>query len=222
MECEIQDVALRDEALGNIALRTWATDPIAPGSPVWIGFDPGRDKCGRAIVGLDPSADGNRLDQARLDQARLDPSRLNPSRLDPSRLDPSRLDQARLDQSRLDQYVIADLAVVRSPQAVVQLQEDCQRYCVQAIALGNSTTSRQWHQDLHNALTATLGDAAPPLISVDERNTTLEARDRYWMLFPPRGLQRLIPSGLRLPPRPVDDVAALLLLERYFNQHRTH
>ena len=138
---------------------------------MWIGFDPGRDKCGRAIVAVDSSS----------------------------------------------RYVIVDLAVVRSPQAVAQLQADCQRYAVQAIALGNSTTSRQWHQDLSAALGAVLGDAAPPLISVDERNTTLEARDRYWLLFPPRGLQRLIPGGLRMPPRPVDDVAALLLLERYFN-----
>lgn len=167
----LQEVEGQNVTLQDVTLQTWATGPIAPGSSVWIGFDPGRDKCGRAIVAVDSSS----------------------------------------------RYVIVDLAVVRSPQAVAQLQADCQRYAVQAIALGNSTTSRQWHQDLSAALSAVLGDAVPPLIAVDERNTTLEARDRYWILFPPRGLQRLIPGGLRMPPRPVDDVAALLLLERYFN-----
>jgi hypothetical protein len=49
---------------------------------------------------------------------------------------------------------------------------------------------------------------------VDERGTTLEARRRYWQLFPPRGWRRLLPQGLRQPPRDWDDVVAQLLLER--------
>jgi hypothetical protein len=49
---------------------------------------------------------------------------------------------------------------------------------------------------------------------VDERGTTLAARRRYWELFPARGWRRLLPMGLRLPPRDWDDVVAQLLLER--------
>lgn len=49
-----------------------------------------------------------------------------------------------------------------------------------------------------------------------KKNSTLEARDRYWTMYPNRGLQRLIPLGLRVPPRPVDDIVAILLIERYF------
>lgn len=56
---------------------------------------------------------------------------------------------------------------------------------------------------------------AVEVIAVDERNSTLEARDRYWQLFAPQGWQRLIPKGLRLPPRPIDDIVAIVLLERY-------
>ncbi|HBB34174.1 MAG TPA: resolvase, partial [Cyanobacteria bacterium UBA9273] len=40
-------------------------------------------------------------------------------------------------------------------------------------------------------------------------------RDRYWQMYPPKGLQRLIPKGMRQPPRPVDDIVAILLIERY-------
>ncbi|QTX32776.1 endonuclease [Aminithiophilus ramosus] len=47
---------------------------------------------------------------------------------------------------------------------------------------------------------------------VDESFSTLRARELYWRLHPPRGLLRLLPSGLRLPPRDVDDLAAWSLL----------
>ena len=51
---------------------------------------------------------------------------------------------------------------------------------------------------------------------VDEKNSTLEARSRYWQMYPATGLNKLIPEGLRLPPRPVDDIVAILLIERYY------
>jgi RNase H-fold protein (predicted Holliday junction resolvase) len=50
---------------------------------------------------------------------------------------------------------------------------------------------------------------------VDERETTLQARARYFADHPPRGWRRLIPRGMLLPSRPIDDYAALLIAERY-------
>jgi len=50
---------------------------------------------------------------------------------------------------------------------------------------------------------------------VDERETTLRARARYFRDHPPRGWRRLIPRGMLLPDRPVDDYAALLIAERF-------
>ena len=57
-----------------------------------------------------------------------------------------------------------------------------------------------------------------PITMVDERNSSVEARDRYWEMYPPQGLTRLIPQGLRVPPRPIDDIVAILLIERYLAQ----
>ena len=54
-----------------------------------------------------------------------------------------------------------------------------------------------------------------PVVLVPEAGSTLAARRRYWQLEPPRGWRRLLPQGLRLPPRDVDDVVAQLLLERH-------
>ena len=48
----------------------------------------------------------------------------------------------------------------------------------------------------------------------DEYGTTLETRNIYWKLHPPRGLLRLIPLSLRTPPRPIDDLAAYAIALR--------
>jgi hypothetical protein len=34
-------------------------------------------------------------------------------------------------------------------------------------------------------------------------------------MYPPQGLKKLIPQGMRLPPVPIDDIVAILLIERY-------
>ena len=76
-----------------------------------------------------------------------------------------------------------------------------------AVVLGNGTGSKPWQQWL-------VVQQLPALV-VAEAGTTLEARQRYWELEPARGWRRLLPRGLRLPPRDVDDVVAQILLERH-------
>ncbi|HEY9806770.1 MAG TPA: hypothetical protein V6D04_09380, partial [Candidatus Obscuribacterales bacterium] len=56
------------------------------------------------------------------------------------------------------------------------------------------------------------------VVLVDERYSSLEARDRYWKMYPPKGLYRLIPQGMRTPPRSLDDIVAILLIERYLER----
>jgi RNase H-fold protein (predicted Holliday junction resolvase) len=48
----------------------------------------------------------------------------------------------------------------------------------------------------------------------DERMTTLEARNLYWRLHPPKGLWGLLPRSLLVPPRPIDDLAAWIIMRR--------
>jgi len=78
-----------------------------------------------------------------------------------------------------------------------------------AVVLGNGTGSGPWQ--------AWLQERLPPLL-VPEAGTTLEARQRYWQLEPARGWRRLLPQGLRIPPRDVDDVVAQILLERHLGR----
>ncbi len=81
------------------------------------------------------------------------------------------------------------------------------RFAPRAIALGGGTYTAQIRE-----LAAELG---VPVAIVDERETTLLARRRYFEVHPPRGWRRLVPRGMLVPPRPIDDFAALLIAERY-------
>lgn len=78
---------------------------------------------------------------------------------------------------------------------------------IRAIALGCGTHSR--------VVGRSLADLGVPIVLVDERETTLRARKLYFEANPPRGWRRLIPVGMQLPPRPVDDYAAVLIARRF-------
>jgi RNase H-fold protein (predicted Holliday junction resolvase) len=127
-----------------------------------LGFDPGRDKCGLAIVGTDRKV------------------------------------------------VWHEVAVAGN--VIAQIQQLRQQYDLQTIVMGNQTTAKQWQQKLEANLNL-------PIVLVDERYSTLEARDRYWQMYPPKGLARLIPQGMRDVPRPIDDLVAVLLVERYLDKN---
>lgn len=80
------------------------------------------------------------------------------------------------------------------------------------VIVGSGTTSRQVVHELRESLPS-IG-----ILVVDEKNTTLQARERYWEHNPRRGLRRLIPSTLQLPLEPVDDFVAYILAERVLSE----
>ena len=102
--------------------------------------------------------------------------------------------------------------VVDSVQAIAIIKQLAQKYAVDLIVMGDGTTSKSWQQKIESNLSTI------QVFTVNEKNSTLEARDRYWIMYPPQGLQRLVPQGLRVPPRTVDDIVAILLIERYLQQ----
>ena len=126
-----------------------------------LGFDPGRDKCGVAVMETNC--------------------------------------QIHVHQ------------VVESVKAIATIKQLCQQFPIELIVMGNQTTAKSWQQQIKSNLPSSI-----PIIMVDERNSSLEARDRYWQMYPPQGLTKLIPQGMRLPPRPVDDIVAIVLIERYW------
>ena len=132
---------------------------------VFIGFDPGRDKCGVAVLTMTGQ--------------------------------------------------VMEHQVVAADEAIAHLAALQQRFDLQRLVVGDRTTSRAWQSKIQAEL-----NPVPSICSVDEHRTTLMARDRYWEMYPAKGLTKLLPQGLREPPRPIDDIVAILLVERYLAQQQ--
>ena len=124
-------------------------------------------------------------------------------------LDPGR-SKCGLVRTDPDQPMIVDAFILAPDLCWTTLRSWIGGGDLAGVVMGNGTGSRPWHRRL---------DAAVPWVCVPEAGTTLAARDRYWELEPATGWRRLLPRGLRLPPRDVDDVVAQLLLERWLGQN---
>jgi RNase H-fold protein (predicted Holliday junction resolvase) len=129
---------------------------------MYFGFDPGKDKCGLAIV----SAKGQPLRQG----------------------------------------------VIASDRALATLKAWSQDFVIPTLILGDQTGSKQWRSKIQSVL--------PDLDIqvIDERFSSQEARDRYWDVYPATGLQKLVPRGMRTPPRAIDDLVAIILVERFLSR----
>lgn len=136
--------------------------PSSLSQPTILGLDPGRQKCGLAVMGVDRIL--------------------------------------RYQEVVPVESVLETLVALR------------QRFPISTIVLGDQTGSKQWKTTL------TQMDDPPRIMLVDERYTSLEARDRYWQMYPPTGLGKLLPQSFRTIPRPIDDIVAILLIERYLNR----
>ncbi len=134
---------------------------IRLGKIMIIGFDPGRDKCGIALINEDRE--------------------------------------------------IVFKKVVNSQSAIATIQQTIEKYQPLTLVMGNQTTAKEWEKKLREDIN--LG-----IVLIDEQNSSAEARIRYWDFNPPRGLQKLIPQGLRIPPDPIDDIVAVILIERYWQK----
>jgi RNase H-fold protein (predicted Holliday junction resolvase) len=138
-------------------------DPSISDQPVILGFDPGRRKCGLAVIGVD----------------------------------------------RMVRYH----QVIEAESAIDTIQSLRQQFPISLLVMGDQTTAKDWKQKLSETL-----DDPLRIIMVDERHSSLEARDRYWQMYPAQGLVRLIPQSFRTIPRPIDDIVAILLIERYLER----
>jgi RNase H-fold protein (predicted Holliday junction resolvase) len=101
------------------------------------------------------------------------------------------------------------LEIVPTASLTERLARDVESKTVEMVCLGNATKSDMVLQ-LIKARWPQL-----PVTVVDERNTSLLARLRYYEDHPPKGLWRFVPRGLLVPKAQLDGYAALLIIERY-------
>lgn len=105
---------------------------------------------------------------------------------------------------------------------IIEKIADFARSGLTRLVIGNGTYSRQLIADL-GFFFKSLSDSFDSLsvFLIDERSSTLEARELYFEYNPPSGLRKLIPRGLLSPQGPIDQYAALVLARRFLNGHLT-
>jgi RNase H-fold protein (predicted Holliday junction resolvase) len=84
---------------------------------------------------------------------------------------------------------------------------------ISQIIIGNGTTSRKVREKLDFL--------KQEIIIFEEKNTTYRAKERYFELFPIRGMKFLIPREIFLLNKNLDAISALIILEDYYNRKFT-
>jgi RNase H-fold protein (predicted Holliday junction resolvase) len=100
-----------------------------------------------------------------------------------------------------------ELGIVPTAELLDRIRAIVPAHGIGSIALGSGTNAEP--------IRAALATFGVPVALVDERETTLRARSRYFAAYPPTGWRRFVPQGMLLPPRPIDDFAAVLIAERF-------
>ncbi len=107
-------------------------------------------------------------------------------------------------------------AVVESTRLLLFAETVIREFECRTIVLGDGTATAETKKEVSLLLTENIVDQ---IVVVDERNSTQEARMRYWLAHPPSGWRKFIPVGLLTPPCAIDDFAAIILGERYFSKN---
>jgi RNase H-fold protein (predicted Holliday junction resolvase) len=100
--------------------------------------------------------------------------------------------------------------VVITSHIAEELNTVLETYAPEKILVGSGTFSKKVRELIKSV------HVEIPRKVVDEKHSTEQARTKYFKENPPRGLWRLIPVTLQVPPEPYDDYAAIVLAEKYF------
>ena len=121
--------------------------------------------------------------------------------------------------------VLAGISEKKVYEAIILKSESLQDYVrnlitiedISQIIIGNGTTSKKIKEKLDSF--------KKELIIFEEKNTTFRAKERYFELFPIKGLKFLLPKEVFLMNKNLDAISALIILEDYckikftFNQN---
>ena len=117
--------------------------------------------------------------------------------------------------------VLVDLNQKKVEQAIVLDTEFLSEYVknlnsfgnISKVLIGNGTTSKQVIEKLKFI--------KKDLIIVEEKNSTLRAKKRFFELFPIRGIKIFLPREIFIMNKNMDAVSALIILEDYCNNKFT-
>lgn len=108
---------------------------------------------------------------------------------------------------------IVKLHIAESQNIDNEIVEFIKNSCPVQIVLGNGTNSRNIGESVKRVLPDVM------VTVMEEAHSTEEARALYWQENPPKGLKKLIPLGMLVPPVPLDAYAAVILVRRFLEDN---
>jgi len=104
--------------------------------------------------------------------------------------------------------------VVPTKDLIEEIKEISHAFSINKVVLGDGTNCK--------SIEALIKDKFPQydIKKVNEKFSTLEARKKYFKFNPPKGILKIIPLSLRVPPCHYDDFVAILLAEKYFKNKK--
>ena len=76
------------------------------------------------------------------------------------------------------------------------------------LLIGNGTSSKNYIKDLNQTV--------PDVIIAEEKNSTYRAKQRYFEIFPLIGIKSFLPREIFILNKNLDALAALIIMEDYF------
>jgi len=102
--------------------------------------------------------------------------------------------------------------VVDTEELIQKIEMYLQKHDINNVLIGSGTNSGEIIKNIEKRFPSIKA------IKIAEKNTTMQARKRYFDYHPPTGLLRILPISFLVPPCPYDDFAALLIAERFFKK----
>ena len=104
---------------------------------------------------------------------------------------------------------IVEQAIILNTELLPEYVKNLKSFAkISKVIIGNGTTSKENIKKLEFV--------EKDLIVCEEKNTTYRAKERYFELFPRKGLKRLLPKELSILNKNLDAISALIILEDYY------
>ena len=104
---------------------------------------------------------------------------------------------------------VCSAEVIKSEYLVNHLKMICQDKQQHQLIIGNGTSSSNYINKLSEFI--------PNLIIAEEKNSTYRAKQRYFEIFPLKGLKSFLPREIFILNKNLDALAALVILEDYYD-----
>ena len=109
----------------------------------------------------------------------------------------------------IEEKIVYEAVVIKSDLLLKYVQKKYLSEKNVQLLIGNGTSSKNYIKYL--------SQFGPELIIAEEKNSTYRAKQRYFEIFPLKGLQFFLPREIFILNKNLDALAALIILEDYLN-----